>query len=422
MPNKWITALKQWNGEKGGPWCVPRKGSPEYDAVRGIMDGRETPVRKAEREKGNVDRMAKALQQLRGVEAETRERNEERRIAAEERRRAMAKSKQMNEERMSKAMKQLRGVEAETKERNLQRKQAAPAPRQEGTSKEYEAYVADYERRKKDANDFRAQMQEQGRRADIRNQPARFFGAINYHFPIDAEPLLSFDEWSERKKAQEAYRASAPERYQRTLDESERQVLESFEKAQEPVTYPKLVNPIPSKKTELLEAIKQLGLKGFSGKGIDELKAMLEDFNTKYIRDRQRAQSDTTEYLTHQLYEIRAIRILMGLEKPQILSLANHIDDLVKARQAALSRKKASIPRRVAAGTEEGDRVSAMIREINAETQAFNDKYRTIRNLIQGAIHFKDSNRYGILEGGLSLGPGIPEPIEVYLKEADLDV
>jgi hypothetical protein len=78
MPNKWITALKQWNGEKGGPWCVPRKGSPEYDEVRAIMDGKETPARKAQREKGNVDRMAKALQQLRGIEAETKERNVQR--------------------------------------------------------------------------------------------------------------------------------------------------------------------------------------------------------------------------------------------------------------------------------------------------------------------------------------------------------
>jgi hypothetical protein len=83
MPNKWITALKQWNGEKGGPWCVPRKGSPEYDAVRGIMDGRETPARKAQREKGNEDRMAKALQQLRGVEAETKERNVKRKAEAQ---------------------------------------------------------------------------------------------------------------------------------------------------------------------------------------------------------------------------------------------------------------------------------------------------------------------------------------------------
>lgn len=85
MPNKWITALKEWNGAKGGPWCVPRKGSPEYDEVRGIMDGKETPVRKAQREQGNVDRMAKAMQQLRGVEAETKERNVKRKEEAAKR-------------------------------------------------------------------------------------------------------------------------------------------------------------------------------------------------------------------------------------------------------------------------------------------------------------------------------------------------
>lgn len=39
MVNVWITALKKWNTSKGGPWCVPRKGTKEYDEVRKIMDG-----------------------------------------------------------------------------------------------------------------------------------------------------------------------------------------------------------------------------------------------------------------------------------------------------------------------------------------------------------------------------------------------
>jgi len=37
MANKWITALKKWN-EKNEKWCVPRKGTPEYEEVRKIMD------------------------------------------------------------------------------------------------------------------------------------------------------------------------------------------------------------------------------------------------------------------------------------------------------------------------------------------------------------------------------------------------
>lgn len=48
MPNKWIMALKQYNNEKGGSWCVPRKGSPDYDRVRAIMDGKEAPIVKQE--------------------------------------------------------------------------------------------------------------------------------------------------------------------------------------------------------------------------------------------------------------------------------------------------------------------------------------------------------------------------------------
>jgi hypothetical protein len=71
---KWIEALKVWNGKKGGPWCIPRKGSAEYDAVREIM-ARAKPAAVAAR---NTATQAKALEQLRGVEAATKARNEER--------------------------------------------------------------------------------------------------------------------------------------------------------------------------------------------------------------------------------------------------------------------------------------------------------------------------------------------------------
>ena len=37
MANKWITALKTWNSGRE-KWCVPKKGTPEYDEVRKIMD------------------------------------------------------------------------------------------------------------------------------------------------------------------------------------------------------------------------------------------------------------------------------------------------------------------------------------------------------------------------------------------------
>lgn len=37
---RWLDALKEWN--KGSPkWCIPRKGSPEYDAVKAIMGGKK---------------------------------------------------------------------------------------------------------------------------------------------------------------------------------------------------------------------------------------------------------------------------------------------------------------------------------------------------------------------------------------------
>jgi predicted RNA methylase len=36
-PSVWILALKEFNKGKG-EWCVPRKGSPEYDEIKKIMD------------------------------------------------------------------------------------------------------------------------------------------------------------------------------------------------------------------------------------------------------------------------------------------------------------------------------------------------------------------------------------------------
>lgn len=35
----WISALKKWNGEQGGAWCLPRKGSNAYDEVMDIRRG-----------------------------------------------------------------------------------------------------------------------------------------------------------------------------------------------------------------------------------------------------------------------------------------------------------------------------------------------------------------------------------------------
>ena len=36
---KWVEALKIWNQKKGGPWCVPRKGSEEHAEVMKIVRG-----------------------------------------------------------------------------------------------------------------------------------------------------------------------------------------------------------------------------------------------------------------------------------------------------------------------------------------------------------------------------------------------
>lgn len=86
MPNNWINALRKWNTEKGGPWCVPRKGSPEYEHIRDLMVGKESEGEKSAREERNKIRQSDALSKLRGVEGETKARNEARKREEEERR------------------------------------------------------------------------------------------------------------------------------------------------------------------------------------------------------------------------------------------------------------------------------------------------------------------------------------------------
>jgi hypothetical protein len=49
MPSLWITALQQYNGTKG-PWCIPRKGTKEYDEVKSIMEGKKPKAEVKEKE------------------------------------------------------------------------------------------------------------------------------------------------------------------------------------------------------------------------------------------------------------------------------------------------------------------------------------------------------------------------------------
>ena len=37
MSLTWIQALKKWN-EKSETWCIPRKGSKQYDEVKALMN------------------------------------------------------------------------------------------------------------------------------------------------------------------------------------------------------------------------------------------------------------------------------------------------------------------------------------------------------------------------------------------------
>jgi hypothetical protein len=64
---KWIEALKEWNGRKGGAWCVPRRGTKEHDAVRAIMaGGRSSKIEGQGGASGEVDELAAEIDALLG--------------------------------------------------------------------------------------------------------------------------------------------------------------------------------------------------------------------------------------------------------------------------------------------------------------------------------------------------------------------
>ena len=44
---KWVEALKIWNAQKGGAWCVPRKGSAEHAQVMKILRGEKLKASEA---------------------------------------------------------------------------------------------------------------------------------------------------------------------------------------------------------------------------------------------------------------------------------------------------------------------------------------------------------------------------------------
>ena len=48
---KWLDALKIFNREHTGKWCIPKKGTPEYQTVVDIMNGKH--MRRQEKIQGS---------------------------------------------------------------------------------------------------------------------------------------------------------------------------------------------------------------------------------------------------------------------------------------------------------------------------------------------------------------------------------
>lgn len=54
MPNAWIEALKKWNEGKG-MWCLPKKGTKDYDEVRALMPPKPEKAKKEKAPKASKE-------------------------------------------------------------------------------------------------------------------------------------------------------------------------------------------------------------------------------------------------------------------------------------------------------------------------------------------------------------------------------
>jgi hypothetical protein len=59
---KWIEALKQWNSQKD-MWCIPRKGTKEYDEVKAIMTS-DKPKEQPKEVKKQTEKEMKEMERM----------------------------------------------------------------------------------------------------------------------------------------------------------------------------------------------------------------------------------------------------------------------------------------------------------------------------------------------------------------------
>jgi hypothetical protein len=466
MPNSWIDALKKWNTEKGGPWCVPRKGSPEYEQVSSFMPTKPkkpSKIVKVVKKEPVAEPIAEPTPKrkrpvFKPTDEQRREMNESQMMMAEDRDvpapvpKKVVKKKRptvapvperqmINEARSSKALTQLREVESQTKTRNEARKREAEerkmmmaedrnvtaSPKVDTKYKnDYDKYVRDLKVRKAQADEYRQMIQDKYKKSKITDANHQLLGMLavgNIHTTVDDEPILSYDEYSAKRKAQEEYLASAPDRYRNALAKRKKAIEDRYKQVQEWLSNPDLskVNQveIPKKKDEMVSKMKQLGIKGVTG-SVADLREKLEAYNKSQIDRELNSFKYAEKALRQSLNQVKAYEVLMGLPVEKLQEIMAHIENIKAKNQEKIMKLRMSIPRR-ASSKEEVEEINKKIADLNAKTRTFNDKYQGIASMVSGAITFKETNKYRYLEiSTLSSnidGDGIPITIEELLKE-----
>lgn len=344
MPSSWITALKEWNAGKGGSWCVPKKGTTDYDAVRKLMPPKKlkgAAAAVAAPAKMEVAPIKKRRITVKKPEAEAAPEvapeppkaeavktiTKKRRIITPEMKAAKeAAKKELLKRFLTKAAlkkrgkKMIEGVKTERKQAKVGKflesvalkkrgkkellkakqevsaaKAKAESPMEKMYRSAYEAYYNNWIKKRKEHFDYVDKIQELGEKSrkgpmSQRNQYVELLAASNISNPYAESDPVSFDEFVEtseaKKKAEKERFETAPAKVLEWEAKQKEKIDEYVKKMGEKVVMKAPIIEMPEKRTAdaLRAALKEKKVSGFSGKKVDELVKMIEDHNESVMK------------------------------------------------------------------------------------------------------------------------------------------
>lgn len=272
---------------------------------------------------------------------------------------------------------------------------------------EYNEYLEKRRLLKMNADQERAKIADVAK--DPMNQMARLLHAGHVHFVgADDEPL-TYKQFVEEKERQLRLIASRPERYVKAIAHIRNEVAKQRESAvEDDVRAESFVRTvIPEKITVkvLVELVKEKGLKGYSGKKAEELRAMIATEDDRQIQVyknnamyKRRSADETEKYLELMIHyhsmsaedltkEEERIRIAKTAEQTRI----NELKDVV----SRMKQEKKPV-----------SEIKELIESGNKQTCLFNDTYKPIEYFVRDARKYQADGSFPALASACSTVDG----------------